>query len=218
MSIGNSPYRPSPELGIIEEAQDVPQGSLGLVEEGEEGMPQEVLQARPPGVPPELLHDIDKARSSQGALRGRDARDRVVSRIRGEVTGIQVQDISPACLGEAGKDALHKITVRVKEGYTLPMHEILADEGFKEGGFAGTGLSYNVEVMTAVFAPDTEELALGAEVGAGEKGKAAVRGTHLCMFGYVASPTKTPSLAANGKFTVGSANGTERGHVLPYRG
>jgi hypothetical protein len=76
--VRDPPYRPLPELGIVEEPEDVAHGSLWLVKEGEEGMSEEVLQARPPGVPPELLHDIDEPRGGQGALGRRDARDGVI--------------------------------------------------------------------------------------------------------------------------------------------
>jgi hypothetical protein len=61
--------------------------------------------------------------------------------------------------------------VGVEESDSFSIHEILADEGFEESGFAGAGLPNHVEVVAAILTSDTKGLWAGTEIGAGEESK-----------------------------------------------
>ena len=61
-------------------------------------------------------------------------------------------------------DAPGQLAVRVDDGNTFPVPEVLNDHVAKHRRFTGTGFTENVDMLTTVFALYAEDLFLVAEV------------------------------------------------------
>src|ERR1700687_2583706 len=157
----------------MEEAADVRQGRLWLCEEGEESVPQEVFPPRPPGVEPGLLENFDKSRDRKGALRGRDGSQGVEAHgiARG---GVEEDEIRSASWRQPAVELLYQIAVRVHDRAAVTLADVLPEQGLKESGLAGAGLSNHIHMGAAVGALDAEEAAVAAEVGAAEEGEMVI--------------------------------------------
>src|SRR5262249_54773335 len=144
---------------------------------GEEGVPEEVLHPRPPGVEPSLLEDLDEARDRKRALGRRDRGERVEGHPRPR-RRIAEDGILPAPPGEPSLDAVHEIAMGVDDRAAVAFADILPEERLKEGGLPRAGLPDEVHMAPAVGATDTEETADAAIIGAAEEREVLGHGCH----------------------------------------
>src|SRR5207249_4184661 len=103
------------ELVIREKPKDVGQGRLGLIEEGEEGVPEQMLEARPPGVGPEFFEHLEEARGGERPLRRRHAGERVEAERGAPVRDVEVHEIAFATRGDGLDEPLDEIAVWIEE-------------------------------------------------------------------------------------------------------
>ena len=132
-------------------AIDAEQRRVRIFEEGEKRIGENVFHACAPGVLPDLLEGRHKAGDDQVALVVADVlhdveRDRVL-----QVEGGEVHDILDAVLGDIVEKPLDRPAVRVDEGESLAVAQVLYRHILEQGRLAHTRFADDIHVTVTVL-------------------------------------------------------------------
>jgi len=158
-----------PVLLIIEELGDVGKRRLRLVEQGEEGVSQDVLEPRPPRLVPDVLERLDDAGSGERPLLERDRLERVEADRQVGIGDIEVHEVGLALGRQPPDEVFDRVPVGVEEGEPVAALQILPDQVLEERRLAGARLADDIQVGHAVSWVHAEGLDAVTPVGAAEE-------------------------------------------------
>ena len=159
-----------------------------------------MFHARPPGIGPDLLEDLENAGGRKRALLGYHAFQGVEAEWVPDIRDVEVDQIGWA-RGFRGREySFDEVAMGVEDGEPVAGHDVLPDHGFQERALARAGLADDVHRSPAVRQADAEDFVPVAEVCPAENGDGVV---------LVA--------AAGHSFMVGKTAGRSRHERLPGR-
>ena len=164
------------EIFVGEHAGDVEEGGLGAVEEGEQGVAQDVFEAGAPRVAEHAFEDADDFGADVGLAGGVAEFEGVKGDWVGGVGGVEVDDVLDARGGDEAEVVNGEIAVGVDDAVALVVENIREGEKFEQATFAGTGLADDIDVAGAIATEQAELVVDAAEVGEAEGGDVLVVG------------------------------------------
>ena len=138
------------KIFVGEHAGDVEEGGLGAVEEGEEGVAEDVLEAGAPGFAEHALENTDDFGGDVGLAGGVRELERIESDRVSGVGGVEVDDVFDARFGDEAKVVDGEVAVGVDDTVALIVENVGEGEEFQEARFTGAGLTDDVDVAGAV--------------------------------------------------------------------
>ena len=115
-----------------------------------DGVLEDVLHARPPGVGPEVLEGFDDSRDDQGPLCGEHSSEWIQSNRVIPIAGVKVEEIPSAFGRDRFQQALDEISMRIDHSDSVSLGNVLEDEIAKQGSFSRTRFSDNVAVVSRI--------------------------------------------------------------------
>lgn len=155
--------------GLVEEqAHDVLQISLGLLQQRQQRVAQDVLHARTPGIGPLLLQGVDEPRGNQRPELARHPGQGIVAIGAAGIRHVPDQ----RRLRARPRDLFCQIAMRIQQTEPVALPEILAHEVVQECRLAGPGLAEDVNVLHPVGETYAKGLVAVATVGRADHGDA----------------------------------------------
>lgn len=111
------------------------QGSILAIEQGEEGVVEDVFHARPPRIAPDALEGGDDAGSDQVPLVRRDVGEEVQADGEFEITGIEIDEVVRARGREVIEQFVGEVAVRIEQREAMPEVKVLQNHVPQEGRF-----------------------------------------------------------------------------------
>ena len=167
------------EIFVGEHTGDIEEGGFWAVEEGEESVTENVLEAGTPRFAEHTFQNADDFGRDVGFSGGVGKFERVESDGMSSVGGVEIDDVLNSGFGNEAEVVDGKIAVRVDDTIALIVKDVGEGEEFEETGFAGAGLTDDIDVAGAVAAEKSELVVDATEIG-------ETKGGDVLVFGGVA--------------------------------
>ena len=129
---------------------------------------EDVLEARPPGVMPDVFEGCHCSSGDEGAgFLWRGFKDVEPDGVRG-VGRIEVDDVVGAVSGNVMEQLFGKVAMGINERDTMAMPDVLHEKVQEKRALPSASLSDAIHMMSAVGELDAEALLMVAVVGASE--------------------------------------------------
>lgn len=125
---------------LVQQPQQIAQRRAGRFQQGEDGVPQDVLQARPPAIRPVFLEGIQQPGRRHTAVSCRYPGEGIEREGEVRVRHIEMDDPLPVSGRNRGKNALKQVAVRVEQGQAPARLDVLPDERLQQGGLSNARL------------------------------------------------------------------------------
>jgi hypothetical protein len=135
---------------------------LRNVDERSRRVGENVIEARPPAIRPDMPESGHNTISDNRPEVGRHVREGVEADRAFDVGRVYVDEVIRPRSRDVRKDGFRKIAMRIEQRDALPSLEILPDEVEKDGALAGAGLADDVKMAAAFVEVEHDMLARNA--------------------------------------------------------
>ncbi len=143
--------QPHAKALVDEQAGEHQQRCTGNIEQRAHGVGQDVVEARPPAVRPDVSKCRHDAISHNRLEVVRHAREGIEPNRALDVGRVDVNQVIRACPRNIFERGLREIAVRIEQCETFPGGEVLPNEVEQQSALTGAGLSDDVEVPAALL-------------------------------------------------------------------
>src|ERR1019366_7193638 len=130
-----------PEALLDEEVRQHEKRAARNVEERSHRIEENIVEARPPAIRPDMTEGGDDAVGDNWPEIGRDAGEGIEADRPLDVGRVDVDEVSGAGFGNMRKHVFCKIAVRIEQCQALAGEEVLPDQVEKKSALAGAGLA-----------------------------------------------------------------------------
>ena len=142
---------PHAEALVDQQAGEHQQRRTGNIEQRAHGVGEDVVEARPPAVRPDVPERRHDAISHNGLEVVRHVREGIEADGTLDVRRVEVDQIVGARAGNIRERGLRKVAMRIEQRETFPGGKVLADQVEEERALAGAGLPDHIEVSSALL-------------------------------------------------------------------
>ncbi len=171
------------EIFVGEHAGDIEEGGFWAVEKGEEGVAEDMLEARTPRIAKHAFQDTDDFRTDIGFSRLVGEFERVESDWVGGISWVEIDDVFDAAFGDKTEVVDGKVAVGIDDAIALIIIDVGESEKFEEAALPCAGLTNDVDVARAVAAGEAELVVDAAEISEAE-------GRDVFVVGWVAGENR----------------------------
>jgi hypothetical protein len=150
------PHHPRAVALVGEHPVHAEERRVPAVEQGRDGVVEDVFEPRSPRVAPDALERRDDAGRDQVPVIGSDVGKRVQSDGEFDVPRVEIHEMIGPLRRDVVQQFLRQIAVRIDDADAMAERYVLQDEVAEQRGLAGAGLADDVEVLALVHGGHAE--------------------------------------------------------------